>query len=104
MHFDERDEGDYRIYAGAMESPAGDVESPAGDGFVGAVVMTRWRGCASPPQEILRDERLAGGHRWRTPDQALAFAIRRGQEVLGVGSSSVPDARAALRAEAADPT
>ena len=32
MHFDERDEGDYRIYAGALEAPRG-------DGYIAAVVV-----------------------------------------------------------------
>jgi hypothetical protein len=38
MHFDERNEGDYRIYAGALESPHG-------GGYVAAVVVNRL-GCS----------------------------------------------------------
>jgi len=38
MHFDERNEGDCRIYAGALESPRG-------GGYVAAVVVNRL-GCS----------------------------------------------------------
>ena len=34
MHFDERNEGDYRIFAGALEAAQG-------DGYIAAVVVSR---------------------------------------------------------------
>lgn len=77
MHFDERNEGDYRIFAGA-------VEARQGDGYVAALVVSRWRGKPGTPCEAYRDESLACGHRWGTPDAALAYAMNRGKQVVKV--------------------
>jgi hypothetical protein len=41
MRLDERDEGDYRIYAGALEGKQG-------DGYVAAVVVSKVRGVETP--------------------------------------------------------
>jgi len=79
MHFDEHNEGDYRIYAGALESPAG-------DGFMAAVVVSRLRGVERAPREAWRDERIAGGHRWASADEALAYAIKRARELIRSGA------------------
>ena len=73
MKFDERIDGDYRIYAGAL-----DVWE--GDGYRAAVVINRR--CASHAQgrEVFRDESLACGHRWLSADEALLFALCKAQE------------------------
>ena len=73
MHFEEYNEGDYRIYAGALEST---------DGYVAAVVVSRWRGIHNPPREAFRDTALSGGHRWPSPHEALSYAVRRAQEII----------------------
>jgi len=80
MYFDEHNEGDYRIYAGALESPAG-------DGFMAAVVVSRLRGVERAPREAWRDERIAGGHRWASADEALAYAINRARQLIRSGAS-----------------
>ena len=76
MHFDERNIGDYRVYAGALEGPLG-------DGYIAAlVVVQRVQGVPGAPREVLRDENMAGGHRWRSADAALAYAIGRAREAI----------------------
>ncbi|MGE5116159.1 MAG: hypothetical protein ACM3N6_06650 [Betaproteobacteria bacterium] len=74
MYLEERDEGDYRIYAGALE--AGHA-----DGFVAAVVVNRCRG-VERPREAYRDVSMSGGHRWRDPQAALRYAVARAREVI----------------------
>lgn len=73
MHFEECNEGDYRIYAGAVESKGG---------YVAAVVVSRWRGVHNPPREAFRDVSLSGGHRWASPNEALSYAVRQAQEII----------------------
>ena len=73
MQFNERDEGDYRIYAGALESQLG-------DGYIAALIVNRISGGA--PREVYRDVSLAGGHRWQSPDAALRYAMAKGCDVL----------------------
>ncbi|HEX7383321.1 MAG TPA: hypothetical protein VF291_03350 [Burkholderiaceae bacterium] len=75
MHFDERDEGDYRIYAGALEAPRG-------GGYIAAVVVKRIRGARDGPREAWRDESLAGGHRWLSPHEALHYALDKARELI----------------------
>ena len=75
MHFDERTVGDYRIFAGALESPKG-------DGYIAALVVQRVQGVPGAPREALRDESLACGHRWASPAAALAYAIGKAQEAI----------------------
>lgn len=75
MHFDERNEGDYRIYAGALESPMG-------DGYVAAVVVNRLRGTENLQREAFRDVSMSGGHRWLTPRDALQYAFAKAREVI----------------------
>lgn len=76
MYFDECNEGDYRIYAGA-------IEAPAGDGYFAAVVVKRVRGGTKPPgREAFRDESLACGHRWAEPHGALHYAITKAQHMI----------------------
>ncbi len=75
MQFDECDDGDYRIYVGALEAPGG-------DGFIAAVVVQRVRGIAGPPREIWRDDSLACGHHWPSADAALRYAMTRARDML----------------------
>ena len=74
MQFDVRNEGDYRIYAGALEGPRG-------DGYIAALVVQRIQGVPAP-REALRDESLACGHRWESADAALAYAMSKAQEAI----------------------
>jgi len=74
MHFDERDVGDYRIYAGALEGPMG-------DGYIAALIVQRVHG-VPVPREALRDESLACGHRWASAADALAYAMSKAQEAI----------------------
>jgi len=75
MQFDERVIGDYRIYAGALEAPKG-------DGYIATMIVQRVRGVHGSPREVLRDEGLAGGHRWESASDALAYAINKAQEAI----------------------
>lgn len=75
MLFDESSEGDYRIYAGALEAPRG-------QGYIAAVVVNRVRGAAHTPREAFRDEALACGHCWGSPDEALSYALKRARELI----------------------
>jgi hypothetical protein len=74
MHFDERNEGDYRIYAGALESPMG-------DGYVAAVVVNRMQP-DDMQREAFRDVSMSGGHRWSTASDALRYAVAKAREVI----------------------
>ena len=74
MYFDERNMGDYRIYAGALEAPRG-------DGYIATLVVQRVKGVPAP-REILRDESIACGHRWESANDALAYAINKATAAL----------------------
>jgi hypothetical protein len=74
MQLDERDEGEYRIYAGAMESKLG-------DGYIAALVVSKVRGVPRP-REAYRDDALACGHRWESAKAALSYAFGKGREVI----------------------
>ena len=74
MHFHERDEGDFRIYAGALEAPHG-------NGFVASVIVSRVTP-AHERHEVFRDVSMFGGHRWLPPEEALRQAIKKGREIL----------------------
>lgn len=73
MHFDERKIGDYRVFAGALESLMG-------DGYIAALIVQREQGGA--PREILRDESLACGHRWPSAEAALAYAMSKAHDTI----------------------
>lgn len=75
MIFDERAEGDYRIYAGALEAPRG-------HGYIAALVVNRVRGTTGAPREAFRDDSLAGGHRWPSAHAALSYALNRAQRLI----------------------
>ena len=71
MRFDEQTEGDYRIYVGALEAPGG-------QGYTATLVVSREVG----KQEAFRDESLACGHRWPSPDEAMSYALARGRDLV----------------------
>lgn len=76
MQFQESHEGDYRIYVGALEAPRG-------DGYIAAVVVNRERGAVpGRNREAFRDDSLACGYRWRSPDEALQYALARARELI----------------------
>ena len=75
MRFAEANEGDYRIYAGA-------VAARKGEGFVATVVVNRVRGNIDKPRLAFRDEALAGGHRWPSPEAARLYAVAKALEVI----------------------
>lgn len=75
MHFDERNEGDYRIYAGALEAPQG-------DGYIAAVVVNRVAGAMWTPREAFRDISLSCGHRWPSAADALSYAVAKALEMI----------------------
>jgi len=79
VHLDERTEGPYRIYAGALESRQD-------DGYIAAVVVSRMGSDSQPGREAYRDESLACGHRWESPDEALRYAVTRAQEMIATQS------------------
>jgi len=75
VHLDERTEGPYRIYAGALEACQG-------DGYIAAVVVSRMGSDSRPGREAYRDESLACGHRWESPDEALRYAVCRARAII----------------------
>lgn len=75
MQFEERNVGDYRIFAGALEGPRG-------DGYIAALIVQRVKGVPGAPREVMRDESLACGHRWASSSDALAYAIGKAQETI----------------------
>ena len=88
MQFDECFEGEYRIFVGALDAPRG-------DGFIAAVVVSRLlgegsdvaEGNATAPRsrrarEVWRDDSLACGYRWPTPEAALLYAKNRAREMV----------------------
>jgi len=78
MRFDECLEGDYRIFAGALDAPRG-------QGYIAAVVVNRVQGervDRGAHREAWRDDSLACGHRWLSAEEALSYAISRAREVI----------------------
>jgi hypothetical protein len=80
VHFEEREVGQYRIYAGAIEAQGG---------YVAAAVVKQVKGAEGSP-EVFRDEAMSGGHRWEKPEQALQYAIARAKEAILPQLESVP--------------
>lgn len=90
MKFEERVEGDYLIYAGALDVLRG-------DGYIAAVVVHRTSPHHRRGQEVFRDESLACGHRWPSADEALMSALSKAREWItqqGRPMSECPDRRA----------
>ena len=76
MKFEDRIDGDYRIYAGALDVMQG-------DGYIAAVVVNRIASHPAKAQEVFRDESLACGHRWGSAEEALMFALCKAREWIG---------------------
>jgi hypothetical protein len=76
MKFAERDEGNYRIYAGAFEA--------AGGGYHASVVIVRWRGVKNPPVEAYRGEMLDNARAFNRDDLALDHAMRHATQIIRV--------------------
>ncbi len=84
MKFDERIDGDYRIYAGALDVLTG-------DGYIAAVVVNRVVEAKAKTREVFRDESLACGHRWKSADEALMFALCKAREWIAVDRQHTSD-------------
>ena len=87
MNLAEQVEGDFRIYAAA-------IEADGNAGFYAAVVVRPWRTSSMVAgRETYRDERLEDGAVWQSAGAALDFALR-----IGVAAVRAQRAFAAHRA------
>lgn len=75
MQFEECHEGEYRIFAGALEAPRG-------DGYIAALIVNRVQGAPGKHREAFRDDSLACGYRWRSAEEALHYAMGRARELI----------------------
>ncbi|MEO7851712.1 MAG: hypothetical protein ABIR94_05565 [Rubrivivax sp.] len=75
MILHERSDGDYRIYAGALEAPRG-------HGYIAALVVNRVSDTKAGPREAYRDDSLACGHRWLSAEEALLYAMNKARDVI----------------------
>jgi hypothetical protein len=75
MRFEDKDDGEYRIHAGALELRAG-------EGFLAAVIVNRSSQGRGDGHEVYRDTEVSGGHRWLTSDQALQHALLVGANAV----------------------
>jgi hypothetical protein len=102
MRFEETHEGNYRIFAGALEAPRG-------DGYIAALVVNRVNstgtgsgtghghgagtgtgtGAGTGIREAFRDDSLACGHRWPCADDALRYAMNKARELIRSRSESL---------------
>jgi hypothetical protein len=76
MHLQNLQEGDYRIYLGALEAPQA-------RGYTAGVVVVQWRGHGlvdGQPLELWRDDRLSCGHCWPSAEAALKYALGKARE------------------------
>ena len=72
MNLAEQVEGEFRIYAAA-------VDADGGEGFYAAVVVRPWRAPFEVANtEVFRDLRLEDGAVWESAGAALDFALRIG--------------------------
>ena len=74
MLFQERAIGEYRVYAGSVESPRG--------GYIAALIIQQVCARTQRSRDIYRDESLACGHAFRSAQEALDYAMNRAREVL----------------------
>ncbi|MDP1912212.1 hypothetical protein [Brevundimonas sp.] len=79
MQFEEAHEGEYRIFVGA-------VESRRGEGYTAALVVKRMNVAPGHLREAFRDDSLACGYRWPSPEEAMHYALNRGRELVRSGS------------------
>lgn len=82
MRFEECDEGEFRIYAGALEAPRG-------DGYIAAAAVKRLHGPPHVSREVWRDDSLACGHRWSSPEAALRYAMARARDVVRMQTAAL---------------
>ena len=109
MQFDECFEGDYRIFVGALDAPRGegfiaavvvsrllgDDAGNGGNARGGDTASLRGVGDGGPAggcgtaaaqarraREVWRDDSLACGYRWPTPEAALHYAKKRAREMV----------------------
>lgn len=75
MQFEESTLGNYRIFAGTLESPYG-------EGYVAALIVQCRPAGPGPAAEVFRDESLACGYRWETAEAALVYAMTKAREVV----------------------
>lgn len=75
MQFAESVEGDHRIFVGALEAPGG-------DGYTAALVVKRQGPDEARRPVVYRDDSVACGYRWPSADEALAYALMRGREMV----------------------
>lgn len=75
MRFQECSEGDYRIFVGALDAPRG-------QGYIAALIVNREQGAVGKRREAFRDESLACGYRWPSPEEAIHYAIARARELI----------------------
>jgi hypothetical protein len=75
MQFTQWREGDYSIFVGALEAPRG-------VGYIAAVVVTRATEGPARGREAYRDDNLACGHRWRSAEEAMAYAMQRARDLV----------------------
>ena len=69
MQFEQRDVGDYRLYAGVREVAPDNFE---------AMVVVEHAQCGGARQEIFRSQRFTGSRLFATADAALSAAFRQG--------------------------
>lgn len=74
MTLQERDVGDFRIYAGALDAPQG--------GYTAAVEVHLLSRHARGPVVVFSSERLSCGHRFPQADAAIKHAIQVGNQAI----------------------
>lgn len=75
MRFEDRNDGEYRIHAGALELREG-------MGHLAAVIVVHFRKGATKGTDVFRDIAISGGYRWLTSDQALQQAFVSGNAAI----------------------
>ncbi len=75
MQFAESIEGEHRIFVGALEAPGG-------DGYTAALVVKQQGAVEAHRAVVYRDDSVACGYRWPSPEEALSYALMRGRELV----------------------
>jgi hypothetical protein len=75
MRFEEACEGNYRIFVGALDAPRG-------NGYIAALIVNRVDRAKNRHPEAFRDDSLACGYRWRSPEEAIQYAMNRARELI----------------------
>jgi hypothetical protein len=83
MQFAESTEGQHRIFVGALEAPGG-------EGYIAALVIKKECAEPGPRQVVYRDDSVACGYRWPTPQEAITYAMARGRELVKKRSALAP--------------